>query len=97
MAIFGSMRLVHANGTASVAGDKITLTDLRGPGNKGFRIIIKNLEPLLGNNLEISFNGGRTYFPIAPQATFAEDANFHYFVVRGIAAPVAYTALVAVG
>jgi len=97
MSLTPVMRVAHYEGTATTTPVKIELQNIQGNGAAGFRIIIKNLEVAPGNALDISFNGGRTFFPIAAGAELDVNAKFHYFFLRGVGGDADYNALVAQG
>jgi len=80
-------RATHRNGTAGALPSKVTTR--RG---RGFRLKIRNLHAT--DDLNISFDTGKTFFPIAAGTTFDEDIAFHFFYVqRGAAADVDYSAM----
>lgn len=82
-----SYRPFHANGTAPTTGEKIN------PRKLVRRVLIRNLEAPGGNDLGVSFNGGRTYFTIPPQGVLEESVLAHYLFVRGEGGTADYTAL----
>lgn len=84
-----SLRATHANGTATATPTKISVK--RG---RGFRLLIRNLEAVGGNDLEVSFDGGANFYAIGPQTELKEDVAFHYFFVKGSGD---YTALILEG
>lgn len=76
--MFGvALRLNHYNGVANTVPSKVSLAK-----GKGFSISIKNLDTL--NVLEISFNSGRSFYPIAPGGELQHNGSFHFFFVRSI-------------
>lgn len=64
---------------------------------RGHGIRIKNLDAPGGSNLMVSFDGGRSYYPIAPGAELDEDCAFHYFFVVSSGAAISWSALVREG
>ena len=84
-------RATHFNGSASVAGDKVAT-------NKGLgvRLIIRNVDA--AEDLEISFNGGRTFFTVGgPGASLDLPVRFHFFFVRGSGGVADFEALILEG
>lgn len=74
-----SMRATHAGGTLA-AGTPTRVDTPR--GTRGFRLRIRNTG---ANAMEISFDSGKSWFPIAAGAEFAEDIAFHFFYLRSTA------------
>jgi hypothetical protein len=79
-----AMRIVHYNGTASTAGDRVAI--VRGPAQ---RINVRNIDG--ANPLEISFDGGRNFYTL-PINSFPLDMScmLHFFVVRGVGGTAKY-------
>jgi hypothetical protein len=85
MSINASLRATHLTGNLTTAPQKFSTR--RG---RGFRIRVKNEG---ANQMDISFDGGRTFYPIASGAEFAEDVAFHFFWARGNGGGTSFTAL----
>jgi hypothetical protein len=81
------MRIAHYAGTASTAGDKISIT--KGPAQ---RINIRNVDG--ANPLEVSFDAGRNYYRI-PLNGFPLDITcmLYFFFVRGVGGTAAWCAV----
>lgn len=62
---------------------------------RGHGIRIRNLDGTA--TLNVSFDGGRTYYPIPPNSEISEDAAFHYFFVVSSGAAISWAALVREG
>ena len=82
-----ALRPYHYNGTATTTPTRVDLR--KGPSQ---RFVITNTGAT--NALQISFDGGRTFFSIAPGATLREDILCHFFFIQSGAATTTYTALV---
>lgn len=85
-----SMRMRHANGSATTTAEKISVN--RGIGQY---IAITNLDAT--NSIDISFDNGANYFSILPaDPTFKVSALFHFFLVKSDVTA-AWTALLGEG
>ena len=88
MPVADAFRATHASGTAPTTGIKIPTR--RG---LGIRLVIENTDG--ANDLDLSFDGGRSWFQIG-QGTARLDlpVRFHYFFVRGNGGAANYQALI---
>jgi len=75
-AVNQSFRATHASGT--LAAD--TPTKLQTKKGRGFRVRVTNTGST--NPMEISFDSGRNWYPIAKSSEFSDDVAFHFFYLR---------------
>lgn len=94
---YESLRLKHYDGTAPSSGPTPEGAKVSVSRGRGFFIRIRNLEAAGGNNLEISFDNGRHWYPILPEEEFRENAAFHFFRVRGVGGTADWSALISEG
>ena len=71
-----SLRAVHANGSVAAADVPLKVETVKG---RGFRLKVRNTGAAA---MEISFDSGRSWYPIPAASEFAEDVAFHFFYLR---------------
>jgi hypothetical protein len=81
-----TFRATHAGGTLTATPLKVSTK--RG---RGFRVRVLNTGG--ANDLEISFDSGNHWYPVAHGAEFVDDVAFHYFYLRS-ASGTTYQALI---
>ncbi len=76
-AVNQTFRATHAGGTLAAAAFPTKVSTRRG---RGFGLRVVNTGT--SNPMEISFDSGRNWFPIAEETEFSADVAFHYFFLR---------------
>lgn len=74
-AVNTTLRATHASGTLTAAPTKVQTRK-----GRGFRVRVTNTGGT--NPMEISFDSGRSWYPISATGEFADDVSFHFFYVR---------------
>jgi hypothetical protein len=70
-----TLRATHASGTLTATPLKVSTKK-----GRGFRVRVTNTGGT--NPMEISFDSGNKWYPIAKDGEFADDIAFHYFYLR---------------